>query len=234
MRASRSILWLALLAAAPALAQQDLSKISDDVQVAPGQKYGGLSTVSGDIHVGSNAGARSVQSVSGDVTVDRGAKVGDIATTSGDLKLADDVETGELKNVSGRITLGRGAVVDGGVDTVSGSIFADRGSRIEGDITTISGAVGLVQAEVAGDITFVSSDITVGIGSHVKGRIHLKKPFHSNVRRPPRVVIGPNAVVDGPLEFEMPVKLYVHGSAKTGPIMGASAIAFSTPTPPKD
>jgi predicted acyltransferase (DUF342 family) len=234
MHASRSILWLALLAAVPAFAQQDLSKISDNVQTQAGQKYGELSTVSGNIHVASNVEARKVSSVSGNITIDAGAKIGKATSTSGDLKIADNSTTGKLESVSGNLTVGRNVVVDGGLTTVSSNIFVDHGGKIGGDITSVSGDIGLVQTEVDGDITFVSSDVTVGIGSHVKGRLHLKKPLYSKTPRPPRVVIGPNAVVDGPLDFELPVKLYVHSTAKTGKITGATAIPFSTPSTPKD
>jgi predicted acyltransferase (DUF342 family) len=237
MRASRSILWLALLAATPAFAQQDLSKISGDVHAAAGQKYGELATVSGDIDVDAGVEAKSVNSVSGDVSLGANVSIEEATTVSGDLKVADKVKTHELTTVSGNLTVGRDAVIDGDVTSVSGNIFVDRGGRIDGDVTSVSGDIGLVQTEVKGDITFVSSDVTVGIGSHVKGRLHLKKPknaFSSKRSQPPRVVIGPNAVVDGPLDFELPVKLYVHSTAKTGAISGATAISFDTPSAPKD
>jgi len=233
MHVSRSLLWLALVAATPALAQQSVSKISGDVQTQAGQQYGSLATVSGDIHVAGKVQAKSVHSVSGDITVDTDATVGDVATTSGELRIAESGKTGGLKSVSGSLALGRNVVVDGDVTSVSGNIFTDRGSRIAGDVTSVSGTIALVQTEVGGGIHFVSNDVTVGIGSHVKGGISLRKPQFSSQDRPPRVVIGPNAVVDGPLDFELPVQLYVHSSAKTGKITGATPIAFSTPTPPK-
>ena len=52
-------------------------------------------------------------------------------------------------------------------------------------------------------------------------------------QRPPRIVIGPNAVVDGPLVFEREVTLYVHDSARIGKVTGAIAVRYSSPTPPK-
>jgi hypothetical protein len=76
----------------------------------------------------------------------------------------------------------------------------------------------------------------VGIGSHVHGGIHVEKPgpswisLHKN--KPPRIIIGPNAQVDGPLVFEREVVLYVHTTAKVGSITGAKAIPFSTDTAP--
>ncbi|HEY0503800.1 MAG TPA: hypothetical protein VGD42_09925 [Lysobacter sp.] len=75
----------------------------------------------------------------------------------------------------------------------------------------------------------------MGIGSHVKGGIHYTKPSQSWFSfnpRDPKVIIGPNAVVEGPLVFERKVELYVHSSAKTGAISGATAVRFDGPTPP--
>jgi hypothetical protein len=47
-------------------------------------------------------------------------------------------------------------------------------------------------------------------------------------------VIGPGAVVEGPLVFEREVKLYVHASARTGAITGATAIRFDGAHAPQD
>lgn len=233
MHASRSILWLALAVATPALAQQSLSKISDDISTQAGQQYGALSSVSGDVRVAANVQAKGVHTVSGDIRIDAGATVGAVANTSGNIVAAEHVKLDDVKTVSGNITLGRQAQVSGGVASVSGNIFADRGTRIAGDIDSVSGSIGLVQTEVGGDITFASSDLTVGVDSHVKGRVHLKKPSFSHLDHPPRIVIGPNAVVDGPMDFELPVQLYVHSSARTGKITGATPVAFSSAMPPK-
>ena len=53
-------------------------------------------------------------------------------------------------------------------------------------------------------------------------------------RRDPRIIIGPNAVVEGPLVFERPVTLYVHTSARIGAVTGATAKPFSTDTAPTE
>ena len=53
-------------------------------------------------------------------------------------------------------------------------------------------------------------------------------------QRIPRIVIGPNAVVDGPLVFERDVVLYVHNTARTGSVRGATPTSYSTATPPQD
>lgn len=233
MHASRSILWLALVVSTPALAQQSLSKISDDIQTQAGQQYGSLSSVSGDVHVAGNVQAKGVRTVSGDITIDSGATVGSVANTSGNIQVGNNAKLAGVKSVSGNIRLGTDAQVGGDVAAVSGNIFADRGTHITGDIASVSGSIGLVQTQLDGGITFATSDLTVGVGSHVKGRIYLKKPTFSHLDHPPRIVIGPNAVVDGDLDFELPVQLYVHSSAKTGKITGATPIPFSSATPPK-
>ena len=53
-------------------------------------------------------------------------------------------------------------------------------------------------------------------------------------KKPPRIIIGPNAVVEGPLVFERPVVLYVHKTAKIGPVTGATAQSFDGDTAPKE
>jgi hypothetical protein len=58
-------------------------------------------------------------------------------------------------------------------------------------------------------------------------------PINLNKRKP-RIVIGPNAVVDGPLIFEREVTLYVHNTARTGKITGATAVRYDGARAPQD
>ena len=109
--------------------------------------------------------------------------------------------------------------------------------EVLGGIETVNGAIGLVDTDVSGGIETVNGDVTVGVSSHVRGGLHFgkqNKQFLSFGKpRIPRVIIGPDARVDGPLHFEREVVLYVHATAKTGAITGAKAIRFDTPTPPE-
>jgi hypothetical protein len=124
----------------------------------------------------------------------------------------------------------------GDVSTVNGGIFFDRGSVIGGDIETVNGSIGLVDSDLTGGIETVNGDVTVGIGSHVRGGIRVLKPsvgwFNIGRKRDPRIVIGPQAQVDGPLVFERTVELLVHESARIGPVTGATARRFSGMAPP--
>jgi hypothetical protein len=216
----RTALLLSLaLAAGPALAQQGISKVNGSVTAEAGQTYGDLETVNGSIRV------------------DAGATVEDVSTVNGAISAGDKVRIASLETVNGGIKLGTGAQVKGDIDTVNGSVFVDRGGVVGGGVSTVNGGIGLVATQLGGGIGTVNGDITVGVGSHVKGGIKVEKNksmFQVKMGRDPRVIIGPKAVVEGPLVFERPVTLYVHRSAKTGPVSGATAKIFDTDTAPAE
>lgn len=214
-------LGLALLLALPSLvlAQTDISKVNGSITVEDGQTAGELSTVNGSIRIGANA------------------RVDEAETVNGSIQAKENVQVGALSTVNGSIRLEDGARVSGGVETVNGGIFVDRGGNVQGDVETVNGAIGLVDTDVSGGLETVNGDVTVGVGSHVRGGLRYIKPKGSFIRigkqRIPRVVIGPDARVDGPLVFEREVVLYVHATARTGAITGAQAIRFEGDTPPE-
>ena len=204
-----------------AQAARDIDKVNGRITAEAGQAYGDLSTVNGGVHLAN------------------GARAQDVDTVNGSVDAGDDVSTHDVATVNGSIHFGKRANVSGDVETVNGGIFLDRGSRVRGGASTVNGGIGLVETQLSGSIETVAGDITVGVGSRVGGGIRVDKPtgnwnLQIGKQKIPRVVIGPNAVVEGPLVFEREVKLYVHGSARTGKITGATAIRFDTPTPPKD
>lgn len=208
------------VAAAPVFAaDQDIDKVNGSINVEAGQTYGNLETVNGSIRI------------------DAGATVKDASTVNGSINAGDKASAHSLGTVNGSLKLGRDVSVEGGLETVNGSIFVDRGGRIGKGLETVNGAIGIVASEVGAGIETVRGDVTVGIDSHVKGGLRVQKSkgmFNIGSTRDPRIVIGPNAVVEGPLVFERPVKLYVHTSARTGPISGATAQSFSSQTAPQD
>lgn len=199
--------------------ERDVSKVNGGIEVEAGGQYGSLDTVNGGIDIGANARVESAETVNGGIEVGARAHTGTLETVNGGIRIEENVTT------------------TGGVSTVNGGIFVARGGNIGGNVETVNGAIGLVDTDVSGGIETVNGDVTVGIGSHVRGGVHYSKqnrPFISiGKRRIPRVIIGPNARVDGSLRFEREVVLYVHSTAKTGAITGATAIRFDTPTPPE-
>ena len=219
MTRTRTALLLTLaLATTPALAQQDVSKVNGSVSADAGQAYGDLETVNGSVSIAA------------------GATVEDASTVNGSITVGDKAQAASLETVNGAIRIGKDVQVRKDVETVNGSIFTDRGTNIGGNVATVNGAIGLVGTQLAGGIETVNGDITVGIGSHVKGGIKVEKPrgWSMKPRRDPRIIIGPNAVVEGPLVFERPVTLYVHTSARIGAVTGATAKPFSTDTAPTE
>ena len=219
MTRTRTALLLTLaLATTPALAQQDVSKVNGSVSADAGQAYGDLETVNGSVSIAA------------------GATVEDASTVNGSITVGDKAQAASLETVNGAIRIGKDVQVRKDVETVNGSIFTDRGTTIGGNVDTVNGAIGLVGTQLAGGIETVNGNITVGIGSHVKGGIKVEKPrgWSMKPRRDPRIIIGPNAVVEGPLVFERPVTLYVHTSARIGAVTGATAKPFSTDTAPTE
>ncbi|MDH5830926.1 hypothetical protein QFW80_10415 [Luteimonas sp. M1R5S18] len=203
-----------LLSAAPALAQQDISKVNGSVVAQAGRPYGDVDTVNGSI------------------TIESGAMVADAETVNGSIRAGDDIGADSLSTVNGSIRIGERARIARDVETVNGSIFVGAAGSVGGGVSTVNGAIGLVDVDLAGGIETVSGDITVGVGSHVRGGITVTKPtsnwFPVQVnKRKPRIIIGPDAVVEGPLKFEREVTLYVHQTARTGPVTGATATPYS-------
>ena len=212
-----------LLVAGSASAQQDISKVNGSVLAQAGQHYGDVSTVNGS------------------VTVETGASVEDAETVNGSIRAGDDVSADSLSTVNGSIRVGERASLRKGIETVNGSIFVDRGGTVGGGLSTVNGAIGMVDTDLGGGIETVAGDITVGVGSHVAGGIRVNRPSSNwfpvrvgNNHRKPRIIIGPNAVVDGELVFEREVTLYVHATARTGKITGATAVPYSSSRAPAE
>lgn len=208
---------------APAFAHdqhQDIDKVNGSITAEASQTYGDLETVNGSIRIEANA------------------RVGEAETVNGSIHAEDNIRARSLTTVNGGIRVGTQAQIEGGIETVNGSIFVDRGGNVGRGVETVNGAIGLVDTDLGGGIDTVNGDITVGVGSHVKGGIHVEKPgqqwFSMGKRKPPRIVIGPNAQVDGSLVFEREVKLYVHRTAKIGSVSGATAVRYDGDRAPED
>jgi DUF4097 and DUF4098 domain-containing protein YvlB len=207
------------LAASPAWADEDISKVNGRIVAEAGRQYGDLDTVNGGI------------------SIKDGARTGSAETVNGGITVGTKAQTGALSTVNGSINVGAQTIVDGGIETVNGGVFVDRGSEVRGGVETVNGSIGLVDTRLKGSIETVSGDITIGVGSRVGGGVSIRKPGFSlsfKSSRKPRVVIGPNAVVDGTLEFEREVTLYVHRTAKIGTVSGATVQPYDSEVAPGD
>lgn len=211
---------LSLLLVAPVTwAAEDISKVNGSIEVSAGTPYGELGTVNGSIVIGD------------------GAQTGEASTVNGSIKVGAGARVGELQTVNGAIRLERQVQASDGINTVNGSVFAGRGSVIGHDVETVNGAIGLVATEVGGSVRTVNGDVTVGVDSTVKGGLTISRStgwFQTTPKRKPRVVVGPDAVIEGPLVFEREVRLYVHRSARIGQVTGAEPVLFDTRTAPEE
>lgn len=211
-------LCLALAAPAALAADRNIAKVNGSITVEAGERYGDLATVNGSITIGV------------------GARVANAETVNGSIRVLQNAQAGGLSTVNGRIRVATHVTMNDDVGTVNGSIFVNRGGTLRGNVRTVNGAIGLVDTDVSGGIETVTGDVTVGAGSHVRGGLHYEKPSKQWIslgkRKPPRVVIGPNARVDGPLLFEREVVLYVHGTARIGAVTGATAVRYNGATAP--
>jgi hypothetical protein len=221
----RSLIALALgalfLQAGPALAADDITRSNGSIATETGLEYGRLKTSNGGIRLADDVVAAAV------------------STINGGIRAGDGVTSDSLSTVNGGIRVGERARIAGAVRTVNGSILIGPGSHVGGDVETTNGAIGLVATEVGGDVAISNGDLTIGVDSHVRGGLHVRKasanwmPIRVTTRRQ-RVVVGPGAVVDGAVVIEREVQLYVHETARIGPVTGAEPVPYSTPTAPRD
>ena len=216
---SRTALALALgFLATAALASNgpDVDKVNGSIHVGDGEVKGDLSTVNGSISLADRASADEVE------------------TVNGGIELGADAHARSLETVNGGIELGARAQVHEKIETVNGSITLARGDEALGTVSNVNGRIRLDAAHVGGGLETVSGDIEVGADSKVDGGILVdeNKGMHWGLApKPPRVVIGPHAVVGGSLVFKREVRLYVSDSAQVGSIQGATAQRFSGSTP---
>ncbi|HVB89433.1 MAG TPA: hypothetical protein VND97_04475, partial [Beijerinckiaceae bacterium] len=161
---------------------------------------------------------------------------------------------GAITATNGAVRLGEGSVIDGKASTGNGSISL-YDAHVAGGLATRSGAVTIGPgSRVEGGVKTVDSSVTVGAGAHVKGGLVVEASSNASCvsnctsngssslftwlfgsgagsERPPRIVIGPGAVVEGALDFRRSVDLYVSDRAKIGPVKGATAKTFSGDEP---
>ena len=116
---------------------------------------------------------------------------------------------------------GAGSQIAGSVSAVNGMIALEKGADVRGRVENVNGSMTLASAHVADGLETTNGNIKVGPGSRVEGGILVEKPRGSWVghHKPPNIVIGPDAIVQGPLQFEHEVELYVSDRAQIGPCL---------------
>lgn len=196
----------------------------------------GNERINGAVNVAAGQPAANASTVNGAINVAAGAAVLKAGTVNGSIELGDGATAGDLGTVNGSITVGENARVTGDVATVNGEIELHKGADVAGSLRNVNGEFTIDAAHVGGDIETVVGDINVGPGSRIDGGIRLEQSDGVSIsigKTIPVIVIGPDAVVAGPLEFDREVKLYVSDRATIGAVKGATPIAFSGDQPPR-
>lgn len=211
------LVLLPVLAGAGCIKYEGGQHINGAVSVAAGVAPADASTVNGAVELAADAVARQVSTVNGSITL-------------GDRAAADSAET-----VNGAVTIGADARVGGNVSTVNGAITLHKGAAVQGGVQNVNGQITLNAAHVGGGIETAVGDITVGADSRVDGGVSIQRSggfsisFSDSV---PVVIIGPGAIVTGPMNFERKVKLFVSDRATIGAVTGATPILFPGEKPP--
>jgi hypothetical protein len=193
----------------------------------------GASTVNGSVQVPADLHSGTVSTVNGSIHIGDNATVASASTVNGGIDLGAHASADSLSTVNGGVTVDNSARVTKGVTTVNGGLTLRNGADVGGTAANVNGSIVLTGAHVAGGLHTVGGDIDITDGSHVEGGILVERSggwFNWNPRKP-RIVIGPNSIVQGDLRFERDVDLYISDKATTGPIIGATAVRFSGEKP---
>jgi DUF4097 and DUF4098 domain-containing protein YvlB len=187
-----------------------ISRVNGGVELEAGQQAAKVSTVNGSVRIGTDATAEAVKTVNGSV------RVGERATL------------GSVSAVNGGVTLGEGVVVQGDAATVNGSMRLARGARIDGALRNVNGDIVLDGAVVRGNVRTATGDLRVGSGSRVEGGIHVeeKRGWRRRNERNPRITIEQGATVQGPLQFDREVDLYVAPGVELPAVEGVEPRRF--------
>jgi len=227
---------LVLLLAVPALG----ATVNKSVKIEPGSTSGGATSVNGSISVGEDAVVTgNIKTVNGTIRVDSGAEIEKASTVNGGVRVADKVKCESLSTVNGSVKVGEGATVDGGLSAVNGRIVINSGSGVADDVTNVNGQIELTGAEIGGNIETVNGDISLEDQSVVKGNIVVEKNsgwgWGKSKSRKPRIVIGPGSRVEGKIELEREVELFISETAEVGSVEGVmsmdDAVRFSGDRP---
>ncbi|HEY4366404.1 MAG TPA: hypothetical protein VGN07_04160 [Steroidobacteraceae bacterium] len=226
-------LVVAMAGIAPVVVAADngVSKVNGSVHVAAGEQTGDVETVNGSIQIDAGASVGNVETVNGSVRVGDRATAKALNTVNGGISLGADSKADSLETVNGKLQVAESAQIAGNVTATNGTLSLARGASVGGEVSNVNGAMTLEGAHIGRGLHTSTGDITLRAGSRIDGGILVKKTTPSLFNwhhRNPRIVIGPDVVVTGPLKFEREVDLYVSDRAKVGQIEGATPVMLTT------
>ncbi|MEE4639740.1 MAG: hypothetical protein V2J42_13460 [Wenzhouxiangella sp.] len=238
MRRIFVFLWLGLLAGCGTVnepinvepggvVEGDLRSVNGAVTIGDGARVSGsLSNVNGPIDIGERASVGAITSVNGRITLQAGADAGQVESVNGAITLASEVAIGgDVTAVNGSIEVGESSRIDGDVTTVNGSVALSPNAQVQGKVANVRGKIRLDGALVD-QIETTAGSIELTGTTTVEGQLWVKAPRNDS-SDVPRIVIGPEVTVGGPLQFDREVELLIHDNATVGEIIGAEPECFS-------
>lgn len=187
----------------------DRHAVNQPIRTESGSRHGRLTSVNGGIHLAESTRATALRSVNGGIRTEAGVRVD------------------ELQLVNGRLRAGPHLRVRGAVQLTNGGAELARGTHIDGTLTSVNARVEMEQTRVGGRFVSRNGDLSTGNGSHLQAGIHYQPVSRQDrERNTPVITIGPGSRVDGPMQFDRPVKLRVHRSARIGSVHGATVEWF--------
>ena len=205
------------------------ASVNKSIRIEAGTTADGASSVNGSVTVGSVAVVSGeVSTVNGTIRIEDNAQVEAAETVNGGLRVGSNVTARSLETVNGSIRVGDGSSIDGGIEAVNGKIEVGKSTRVDRSVQNVNGAIELAGAEVGGNIETVNGDIELSDGAILRGDIIIEKPnswgWNNKKNRKPRVIIGPGSVVEGTINLEREVELYISESARVGGVSGVMSM----------
>ena len=219
----------ALLFALPAYAN-----VNKSVKIADGATSTGASSVNGSVTVGDNATVTGdLTTVNGSIRVGEGSSIEAATTVNGGLRISKNVKAEDLDTVNGAIKMAEGVEGSGSVSAVNGSISLKQGGSVAKSLSNVNGDITLIGSTVGDDVSTVNGDVSVMDGAVIKGDLRIEKSRGNSSRdsKDPIITIGPGSRVEGVIDLERKVKLYISDTAEVGGVTGVmsmdDAIRFS-------
>ena len=193
----------------------ELKTVNGEISVGKGYSLNDVKTVNGEIHLGPEIIAKHVRTVNGDIALERGSVVD------------------SLRAVNGNVWVNNSKIV-GDTRTVNGRIQTRENTHIGGSVTTSNGRITLFDTIVERDVSMSDGKIDLN-NTVVKGNVVVREKrfwdFFDFDIFSPKVIIGPNSIVEGDIIVQRKAKLYVHESAKIASIEGVEAQYYSGDRP---
>ena len=193
----------------------ELKTVNGEISVGKGYSLNDVKTVNGEIHLGPEIVAKHVRTVNGDIDLERGSVVDSLSAVNGNVRVNNSKVVGDTRTVNGRIQ-------------------TRDNTHIGGSVTTSNGRIALVDTIVERDVAMSDGKINLN-NTVVKGNIIVREKrfwdFLDFDIFPPKVIIGPNSIVEGDIIVRRKAKLFVHESAKIASVEGVQAEYFSGDRP---